>query len=243
MAIVVTVWFAQISASDCLALLWRGDPNRTWSEVSANGRYVFAVISTLPIEQEVAELYSDRSVAEQAKVKNEIRVTRQRFPATGMYVNDGSRAAIWSPNNPPYRGIPSSDGKRLVALGEGANSATCFDLINVYEATSAYWEVRTEDVLPTVEYMVRRLCDRDWRLNFDIRISSAGDRVLITTTSDDTFDLSLPDRKLITWRTIPNTMRIVTNGWTGRFLIVVLATVVGTFAWKLGRSRLRSKGD
>jgi hypothetical protein len=237
-ALLIAFVASHFIAQAAFAALWRGDPNRTWSAVSSNGKYVFAVVSTHPIDQEIDDLrYPHRSPDELTTLEMQIREVRRQFPRTGMYMNDGSPTPIWTPNRPVYRGVPSADGRRLVALGEGAASTTTFDLINVYESNGTYWEISKDDVVPTMEYIVRRLCNNSWDYDYSINITPAADRVMIGSNFDDTVEVSLVERRFVSRRTIPNTVRIVVKSWRGRIAILLLGAFVGTIIWRIARTR------
>jgi hypothetical protein len=218
----------------CIAGLWRPSPHRSWSATSANGKYVFANVSTLSVDEQLKESNEGRD--ELVALESTIRDVHERFPVTGMYANDGSRTPLWTFPMSVYRGTPSADGKRLVALGEGAHSSTCFDLVNVYEANGAYWEVGQEDVVPMLEWMIRRLCSND--VTYDtIDINSAGDRLTIATNCGDVVEFSLVDRSVFRRKTFRNTVRIVMGSWSGRLALLAIVILVATFAWKAGRRR------
>jgi hypothetical protein len=241
-ALLIAFVVSHFIAHAAFAALWRGDPNRTWSAVSSNGKYIFAVVSTLPIDQEVDDLLNpDRTPDELTTLETQIREVRRQFPRTGMYLNDGSRTPIWTPNRPVYRGVPSADGRRLVAMGEGAASTTTFDLINVYESNGNYWEISKDDVVPMIEYIIRRLCNSSWDYDYAINITPAADRVKIETNFDDAVEFSLVNRARIKTNTTSNTMRIFVGSWNGRIALLAIFVILGTIVWQIGRWRFSAR--
>ncbi len=231
------LWF--VCTSSCYALLWRPSPNVSWSATSPDGRYVFANVSQLSIEKQLEEWNGPHVNSDE--LEQTIRGVQGRFPVTGMYVNDGSSTPIWTTQLPVYRGKPSSDGKRLVAWGEGAGSSTSFDLINVYEANGAFWEISKEEVVPLAETVLRRLLGPVWESYDSIKIIPAGDRVTIGTDCGDVFDVSLVDRKVLKRHTLPNTLRIVIDSWRGRAVILALAVILFVVVWQFRSWRRQSR--
>jgi hypothetical protein len=116
-------------SSYCAAALWRPSPNISWTATSANGQYAFANVSQLSIDKQLEEWNGPNSNS--ADLERTIRDVHDRFPVTGMYLNNGSRIPLWTTQLAVYKGRPSSDGKRLIAIGEGAGSTSHFDLVNI----------------------------------------------------------------------------------------------------------------
>jgi len=79
---------------------------------STDGRYLFVSLSTRPLE---VELKDEGLTGEE---RDQIEFFRLHYPASGMYLNDGSNAPVWKFAE-PWRGEPiiAPDGEHVIFQG------------------------------------------------------------------------------------------------------------------------------
>ena len=103
------------------ALLFAGTPSSALAEISesytdaaesTDGRYLFVSLSTRPLE---VELKDEGLTGEE---RDQIEFFRLHYPASGMYLNDGSNTPVWKFEE-PWRGEPiiAPDGEHVIFQG------------------------------------------------------------------------------------------------------------------------------
>jgi hypothetical protein len=99
---------ALVSLGCLLSTALGNSPRRPFSHktLSPDGQYVFVVLAPLTKEKEW-----DKWVGERAA---EIRAIREKWPATGMYRNDGSTMPLWTVDWYAYDVAVPSDGEHVV---------------------------------------------------------------------------------------------------------------------------------
>ena len=101
-----------------ILLLWLASPTRadkpappgTYTSESADGRYVFVMLSPEATEVELKWYNEDHQ-----KVVQSIRA---RYAKSGLYKNDGSKDPLWTVDWYRHSVLVASDGLHLVRLGD-----------------------------------------------------------------------------------------------------------------------------
>lgn len=86
-------------------------PRRSHQSISADGLFVFAMLSLEPIDKELSHFRDD--------IQEEIRSIRDRYSKSGMYRNDGSRTPLWTVEWYADKVDVPSGGEHLVCYNDG----------------------------------------------------------------------------------------------------------------------------
>lgn len=70
------------------ALGYKPGSPRTFQRLSTDGRFVFVMVSPIPVDEEMKPWNAETGA--------ELRTTREKWPISGMYRNDGSNAPLWT---------------------------------------------------------------------------------------------------------------------------------------------------
>jgi hypothetical protein len=86
-------------------------PPRSHTTTSADGRFVFVILSPFPLEEEVERWRED--------LRPEIQALRAKWPVSGMYRNDGSADPLWTVDWYAYKVDVPSDGEHVIRYTSG----------------------------------------------------------------------------------------------------------------------------
>ncbi len=84
-------------------------PPLTYQQPTPDGKYLFVMNSPFPLETEL-KIYPE-------KTRIKLQSTREKYPKSGLYKNDGSNEPIWTVDWYARRVTLSSDGVHLVRHG------------------------------------------------------------------------------------------------------------------------------
>ena len=107
-------------ANTCVAGLSGGDEdgNWSWSTTSDNNQFLLVVLNPSPLEDQLAfinECYWEDE-AERMSTIAETRHLEATYPASGVYLNDGSASPLWTYDGRLGGGRLSPDGTRVVSV-------------------------------------------------------------------------------------------------------------------------------
>ena len=201
----------------------------SWTEVSNNQRYVFAGVSSLSTDDQIAIAVENNrfdSAADRQRFERAIREIHDWYPVSGMYLNDGSRTPIWTLDKWEDNGIPTSDGQQLIVLGEAAyGNDTTTDVVRVYNRNGLVREVTMHEVVPVWQQIARNWAGGSWAICTNVGLNEFGDRIVIETDSGDVLELSLNDVQAVSTNVERNTLHVVAASWRGIALILLVLAV------------------
>jgi hypothetical protein len=87
-------------------------PRRSYKQITPGGKYVFVMISPMPLEQEVKRWNEETAAS--------IREVRRSYARSGLYRNDGSTEPLWTVDWYAHRVMVTSDGAHLIRSGPWA---------------------------------------------------------------------------------------------------------------------------
>lgn len=149
---------------------------RSYSVLSSDGKYLFVMLGLKAPDEEGARI-SDKAL-------KETRLLQAKYPASGLYLNDGSTSPLWllesaSVRSYGYRVFVSSDGHHLAKTGWWTNATTD-------EAVTFY-----KDGKILASYSVRDVATASWFLpgghghyDWDREITFDDDRKTLTVVTN-----------------------------------------------------------
>lgn len=231
----------------------------SWTVSSADNRYVFVMVSPLPLEKdqkycwdkEKKQQYieSQRNHAtperiaalEKRPTKEDITDLRAKYRASGLYLNDGSTNVLWTLEGQGYLNssmivVVPSDGKHLVVLrddGEGVSGG----VLSFYDQGKL---VRIYSCGDLVTFPSRLRWEpgptRPWRESHSL--DEAQGRLTVTTKLDDRFVFDLATGNIVSSRRY-SLERAVVFGVVLAVIICIASLLAARFWFKSVQARKR----
>lgn len=128
-------------------------PPYSYSTTSANGKFVFVMISPVEMERDGDYLGPED--------KQKSQKVREKYSASGLYLNNGSNKALWTVNWYAYNVLIASDGVHLVRNGPWASSGDD-EAITFFAAEKQVKTYKVSDLVRFIWYLPHSVSHFVW---------------------------------------------------------------------------------
>ena len=155
-------------------------PPRTYSVPSTNNKFVFVMIAPIEIERDGIS-YGDQGKKAAKKIRN-------KYPKSGMYLNDGSTEPLWTVDWYSQEVLVPADGVHLIRKGPWASkiSDEAFTIFANGEPIRSY---KISDLITSTKNLPRGVSHFGWEKNMSIDDQKMTLSVITLNNEQYLFDL------------------------------------------------------
>ena len=134
-------------------------PPRTYSVFSADNKFVFVMIAPIEIERD-GNSYGDQGKKAAKKIRN-------KYPKSGMYLNDGSTEPLWTVDWYSQEVIVPADGVHLIRKGPWATNLSdeAFTIFGNGEKIRSY---KISDLVTSIKNLPRSVSHFGWEKSMSV---------------------------------------------------------------------------
>jgi hypothetical protein len=174
----------------------RGTSEYSWMAISSDGKYIYAGVSKSSVEEQLELIRGTEfnDIQEQETLVARIRDIHERFPLTGMYLNNGSRTPLWTLNTWVDNGVIIRNGEQLVSKREGAfGNAEHSEIAHIFNRDGLVRDLEINDVLSQLELTVRGYLSDEFVACNWVRLDPSGEVLQMGTNFGDVLEVRLVD--------------------------------------------------